>query len=123
MFTAFPFLLAAEAGLDEVLPRMPAYVSHARGVGEALARLDDVSVVPSPPQAAMFHLHARRDHERLVDASVELAEETKTWVASFWRVGADPAVAVTEVTFGEANLAVRPAEAVELYSELLRRSA
>jgi len=123
MFTAYPFLLSAESGLDEVLPRMPAYVSHTRAVGEVLAGLDDVSVVPSPPQAAMFHLHVRRDHERLEEASLELAEETKTWVASFWRVGADPAVAVTEITIGEANLAVMPGQAAELYTELLRRSA
>ena len=71
----------------------------------------------------MFHLHVRRDHERLEEASLELAEETKTWVASFWRGGADPAVAVTEVTIGEANLGITPAEAAELYAELLRRSA
>jgi threonine aldolase len=123
LFTAFPFLLAAEAGLDEVLPRMRAYVSHTRALGEALAALDDVSVVPDPPQAAMFHVHVRRDYERLEEAAVELAEETKTWTASFWRPGADPAVAVTELSLGEANLAVRATEAVELYSELLRRSA
>jgi threonine aldolase len=123
LFTAYPFLLAAEAGLDEVLPRMPAYVSHTRALGEALAALDDVSVVPNPPQAAMFHVHVRRDHERLEEAAVELAEETRTWTASFWRPGADPAVAVTELSLGEANLAVRATEAVELYSELLRRSA
>ena len=62
-------------------------------------------------------------HERLEDASIELAEETTTWVASFWRGGAEPAAAVTEVTIGEANLGVTPAEAAELYAELLRRSA
>jgi hypothetical protein len=68
-------------------------------------------------------MHVRRDHERLEDASIELAEEPKTWVASFWRGGAEPAAAVTEVTIGEANLGVTPAEAAELYAELLRRSA
>jgi threonine aldolase len=123
MFTAFPFLLAAEAGLDEVLPRMPAYVTHSRALGEALARVEDVSVVPSLPQVAMFHLHVHRDAERLEEASLELAEETRTWVASFWRPGADPAVAVSELSIGEASLAVRPHEAAELYAELLRRSA
>src|SRR5262249_3044712 len=59
MFTVFPLLLAAEAGLDEVLPRMPAYVAHTRALGEALAGVDNVSVVPGVPQVAMFHLHVR----------------------------------------------------------------
>ena len=123
LFSAYPFLLAAEAGLDDILPRMPAYVEHARALGAALAELDDVSAVPSPTQTAMLHLHVRRDAERLVEAGVDLAEETRTWVASFWRPGPEPAVAVTELTIGEANLAVEPREAGELYAELLRRSA
>jgi threonine aldolase len=123
LFTAYPYLLAAEAGLDEVLPRMPQYVEHARAVGAALGGLDDVSVVPAPPQSAMFHLHVRRDVERIEEASVELAVETKTWVASFWRPGADPATAVTELSFGESTIAVGPAEVAQLYAELLVRSA
>jgi threonine aldolase len=123
LFTVFPFLLAAELGLDEVLPRMATYVEHARALGTALAELDDVSVVPDPPQAAMFHLHVHRDAERLEEAALELAEETKTWVASFWRPGADPAFGVTELSVGESNLAVEPREAAELYAELLGRSA
>jgi threonine aldolase len=123
LFTAFPYLLAAEAGLDEVLPRMPAYVEHARALASALAELDGVSVVPDPPQVSMFHLHVRRDPERLEEASVELAAETKTWLASGWRPGADPAVAIAELSLGESNLGVEPREAAELYAELLRRSA
>jgi len=123
MFTVFPFLLAAEVGLDDVLPRLPAYVAHARALGEALAGLEDVSVAPHPPQAAMFHVHVRRGHDRLEDVSLELAEEKQTWVASFWRSSADPAVAVTELSLGEANVGVAPSEAAELYAELLRRSA
>ena len=123
LFSAFPYLLAAEVGLDEVLPRMDAYVAHARALAAALAALHDVAVVPDPPQSAMFHVHARRDADRLEDASVELAEETQTWVASFWRPGPDPATAVTEISVGESNLGVEPREAAELYAELLTRSA
>jgi threonine aldolase len=123
MFSAYPYLLAAEAGLDDVLPRMPDYVAHARAVGDALATLDGVSVVPSPPHVAMFHAHVRRDAEQLEEAGVELAAETKTWLASGWNAGAEPATAVAELTFGEASLEVDPAEAVRLYAELLARAA
>lgn len=123
LFTAFPFLLAAERGLDEVLPLMPAFVEHARALGAELNQLDDVSVVPAPPQAAMFHLHVRRDPERLNDAALDLAVETKTWIGAGWRDGADPSVAVLEISVGEANLEVDPYEAAELYSELLGRAA
>jgi threonine aldolase len=123
IFGAYPYLLAAEQGLDEVLPRMPAIVEHTRALGTALDALGDVSVVPSPPQAAMFHLHVRRDADRLSDAALDLAEETKTWLGDGWRPGADPSVAALEASIGSANLELPVGEAVELYSELLARSA
>ena len=123
LFNAYPYLLSAEQGLDEVLPQMPSIVEHTRALGSALNELDDVSVVPSPPQVAMFHVHVRRDSERISDAALDLAEETKTWLGSFWRQGADPAVAIQEASLGAANLRLPVREAVELYSELLARSA
>jgi len=123
LFSAYPYLLAAEAGLDEVLPRMPDYVAHARALAAALATLDGISVVPDPPQVAMFHVHARRDAERLEEATLALSEETKTWLASFWRRGGDPATAVTEISIGESSLGVDVREAAGLYAELLTRSA
>jgi threonine aldolase len=123
LFNAYPYLLAAEQGLDDVLPRIPSIAAHTRALGSALDELADVSVVPSPPQAAMFHVHVRRDADRLSDAALDLAEETKTWLGSFWRPGADPAIAIQEASLGAANLMLPAGEAVELYSELLARSA
>lgn len=122
LFTAFPYLLAAERGLDELLPKMPSFVEHARALGSALAELEDVSVVPSPPQAAMFHLHVRRDAARLVEAALDLAEESSTWLGAFGGRSADPAVAVQEVSIGESNLRVPVGESVKLYAELLGRA-
>jgi threonine aldolase len=123
MFSVFPLLLAAERGLDEVLPRMPAYVAHARALAAALAEVDEVSVVPDPPQTAMFHLHVKGDAERLNEAAVELAERTRTWLGAHFVPTADPAVAATELGIGEGNLAVPPAEAAELYAELVGLAA
>ncbi|HEX4680771.1 MAG TPA: beta-eliminating lyase-related protein [Gaiellaceae bacterium] len=118
LFSAFPYILAAERGLDEVLPRMPDYITHARELAAALAEVDGVSVVPDPPQVAMFHLYVRGEPERLNEAAVELAERTRTSLGAHFVSTADPAVAATELTIGEANLALAPQEAAELYSEL-----
>jgi hypothetical protein len=123
MFSVFPFMLAAERGLDEALPRMPEHVEHTRALAAALAEVDGVSIVPDPPQAAMFHLYVRGDAERLTEAAVELAEGTRTWLGAHFVTTADPAVAATEVTIGEVNLAVTPREAAELYSELVGRAS
>jgi threonine aldolase len=119
MFSVHPLLLAAERGLDEVLPRMPAYVEHARALGAALARLDDVSVVPDPPQVAMFHLHVRRPLEALKEAVLDVAERTGVWLRAAWEPTEDSAVQRTELSFGETALEVAPEEGAELYRELL----
>lgn len=119
LFSAFPYLLAAERGLDEVLPRMPDYVAHTRALAAALVEVDGVSIVPDPPQTAMFHLYIRGDAERLGEAAVELAEGTRSWLGAHFVPTADPTIAATELTIGEENLAVTPLEAAELYSELV----
>ena len=123
LFSAFPFMLAAEQGLDRVLPRIPAYVEHARALAAALAQLDDVSIVPDPPHTAMFHLRIKGDAERLTEAAVELAERTGTWLGAHFEQSVDPRVAWTELSIGEPSLAVPPQEAAELYSELVGLAA
>jgi threonine aldolase len=123
LFNAFPYLLAAERGLDEVLPRMPQYVEHARALAAALGELDNVSIVPEPPHAAMFHLYVKGDADRLNEAAVELAEQSRTWLGAFFIPTADPAVVATELSIGEGNLAVPPREAAERYSELVGLAA
>ena len=97
---------------------MPAYVEHAQVLAAALAGIDGVSIVPDPPQVAMFHLYVQGDPERLREAAVELAERTGTWLGANFVTTADPSVAATELTFGESNLGVEPGEAAALYSEL-----
>jgi threonine aldolase len=122
LFSAYPFLLAAERGLDEILPRVDAYVERARELGTALSGLDDVSVLPDPPQTAMLHVLVRRPFEALREASLDLAEETKVWLGS-WKPTDDPQVQRSELSVTEATFAVSPAEARELWRTLLARSS
>jgi threonine aldolase len=123
MFSVHPLLAAAERGLDEVLPRMPVYVEHARALGMALAALDDVSVVPDPPQVAMLHVHVRRPLDRLQEAAFDVSEEHGVWVGRSWTPTEDPAVQRSELWIGEDALDVPPEEAATLYREVLERAA
>jgi threonine aldolase len=122
LFAPYAFLLAAERGLDEVLPRMEAYAERARDLAAELAALPDVSVVPDPPQAAMFHVLVRRPHESLREVSLDLAEDTRVWVAGSWERTADPDVQRSELTVGEGSFEVELDEARQLWEELLERS-
>ena len=122
LFTVYPFMLAAERGLDERLPEIPRVVAHARELGAALSSLDDVQVAPDPPQVAMFHALARRPHAPLRAAALELAEETGVWFAGVWSQTADPAVQRTELSLTPENLAVPLEETLELWRAMLARA-
>jgi threonine aldolase len=123
LFSAQPYLAAAERGLDEVLPKLPQLVERARLAGEALGALDGVTIVPSPPQAAMFHALVRRPLEQLNAAVLELARETRTWPGARFVATEDPDVQRCELSLTPANLDVPVDEAVALWSELLSRTA
>jgi threonine aldolase len=122
LFTAYPFLIAAERGLDEVVPRMPEFVSRAKELAAALVDLDGVEIVPNPPQTAMCHLLVHRELEPLNEAALEIADRTKTFIGYFAATEV-PGVQKTELTIGAASLDVAVDDARELYSELLSASA
>jgi threonine aldolase len=123
LFRAYPYLLAAELGLDEHLPRMPELVERARLAGEALAAIDDVTVVPDPPQAAMFHVIVRRPLEALNAAVYEVTRESGIWLSSEFSTTEDPGSQRCELSVTAANLAVPIGEALDHWTELLRRAA
>jgi threonine aldolase len=122
LFSAYPFLLEAERGLDEVLPHMASYVERAREVGSLLANLDGVSVVPDPPQVAMLHVLVRRPLAALQATTLDIAEESLVWIADTWRPTPDPDVQRAELSFGEASLGLGLEEARTLWLDLLERS-
>ena len=118
LYSVHPYLIAAERGLDEVLPRIPDFVAHARELGMALAELDGIEVVPDPPQTTMFHLYVRRPLEPLQEAALDQAERTGTFLG-FVRATDKPETQRLELTIGPASLEVPVAEATALWQELL----
>lgn len=122
LFRATPYLLAAERGLDELLPQLPAVVSHTRSVGEELGALDGVTTVPRPPQTAMFHLLVRRPLDALNDAVLAVAEESGTWVGTEFSATGDPERQRAELAFSPANLDVPVSDVLGLWQEILGRA-
>ena len=118
LYSVHPYLIAAERGLDEILPRIPELVAHARELGTALAALDGIEIVPDPPQTTMFHLYVHRPLEPLQEAALDQAEQTGTFLG-FIRATDRPEVQRLELTIGPASLEVPVAEARALWQELL----
>ncbi|NGO10221.1 threonine aldolase [Streptomyces sp. HC44] len=110
VFQQFPTVLSALTGLDRVLPRLPAYVAHARVVAAALhegfmaAGLPLSRVHPREPHTHEFRVWLPYDHEELNEAAVRQAEETKTALFRRWFPDRMPGLSVTEVTVAEPGL-------------------
>ncbi|WP_406286590.1 threonine aldolase family protein [Streptomyces sp. NBC_00209] len=112
LFQQFPAAVAALAGLDRELPRLPSYVAHAKVVAGALAEGFEAAgagwfrVRPEVPHTHQFQVWLPYDADVLAEASVRQAEETGTVLFRRWftpDAGA-PGVAFTEITVTEAGL-------------------
>jgi threonine aldolase len=122
LIRAYPYILAAQRGLDERLPRVPAYCAKARELAAALTTLPGVRVLPDPPQTNMFHLYLPAPHTRVMLAALEIARAHGVWLASSVAPTALPGLSRLEVTAGDATLDLTAAEVVDLFGELLERA-
>lgn len=109
LFQQWPAALAALAGLDRELPRLPEYVAQAKVVARALgAHLAEAGVPwfrlhPAVPHTHQFHLWLPHPPELLNEAAVRQAEETGTVLFGRWGEpgpAGPPGVALTEITVG-----------------------
>ncbi|WP_037773059.1 threonine aldolase family protein [Streptomyces sclerotialus] len=126
-FQQWPAALAALAGLDQELPRLPEYVAHAgviaRALGEGLAEqgVPWFRVHPDPPHTHDFQVWLPYAPEVLEEASLRLAEETRTALFRRWWGGGVPGVATTEVAVGSAALGWSAADVRSVLADFLAR--
>ncbi|MEV6763765.1 beta-eliminating lyase-related protein [Streptomyces sp. NPDC051105] len=110
VFQQFPTALAALAGLERELPRLPDFVRHARVVAAALregfaeAGLPWGRVFPEEPHTHQFQVWLPYDGEVLLEAAVRQAEETGTYLFNGSWEPKGPGLATTEVTVSAAGL-------------------
>ncbi len=104
IFQQFPTALSALVGLDRELPRLPAYVRHARVVAAALregfaaAGLPWARVHPEQPHTHQFQVWLPYEPEVAAEAAVRQGEETSVLLfANAWDAGG-PGLAFTEVS-------------------------
>ena len=109
LFQQWPAALAALAGLDTVLPRLPEYVRHARTVAAVLAQVPGARVHPDPPHTHQFQWWLPHPAEDLDEAALALADAEGTWLCAGWTEAA-PGYAMAEVTVAEPALSWTAAE-------------
>ncbi|MFK3980250.1 threonine aldolase family protein [Micromonospora sp. NPDC050397] len=120
---AWPLALAALAGLDTLLPRMPAYRDHAVALAAAI-NADGVALAwPDPPQTPLFHVHLPAGPAAVERAGAALLADTGTQLFARVRSAPDPTRSSFEISVGDNAMEFAPDEVVDLLRELLRRAA
>ena len=119
----WPYAAAARTGLRLRLPRMPAYLEHARAIAAALGDVHGVEVVPDPPHVPMMHLELAGEAAALEAELHALASDSGIWT---WRrtfPTDSPHRQRVELAVGDATLEWAPGEAAELLDAVVRRAA
>lgn len=119
---AWPLALTALAGLDTLLPRMPAFRDHAIAIAAAINADGVARTVPDPPLTPLFHVHLpapRRDVER---AAETLRADHGVQLYGRLRSGTDPGRCAFEISVGENAMEFTPDEVAALIRELLERT-
>ncbi|MFI6878715.1 threonine aldolase family protein [Streptomyces sp. NPDC050400] len=129
VFQQFPAAIAALAGLERELPRLPEYVAHARVVAQALREgfaqsgVPWFRVHPEVPHTHQFQVWLPHDAGTLTRAAVEQAEETKTSLFGRWSAEGPPGLAVTEVTVAGPGLSWSADDVRAAVADFVRRLA
>jgi threonine aldolase len=121
LYRLWPYAAAGLAGLRAHLPRMGAYVAHARAIAAALDDEPDILVVPDPPQTPMMHLHVRTTEGTVTAGIRRLATEQQLWTWGGSASSDTPGYRRVELTVGDATLAFTPTQVVETVRALLPR--
>ena len=98
---------------------MPEFLAHARALAAALREVPGIAVVPDPPQTPLFHPHLHGDGDAIAKRALDVAERRRVWLFRSLQPTQLPDVHKVEITVGEPALAIPPAEAAELFAELL----
>ncbi|MDI5962869.1 threonine aldolase family protein [Streptantibioticus silvisoli] len=125
LFEQWPAALSALAGLRTELPRLAAYVAHAKTVAaaltEALAPLPWSRVHPAVPHTHQFQVWLPFAASALGEAVLAQAEEDGVMLFSWWSEPGPPGLSMTEVTVASDALEWTARDVREAVEGLLRR--
>jgi threonine aldolase len=119
---AWPLALTALAGLDTLLPRMPAFRDHALAIAAAVNADGAARTCPEPPQTPLFHVHLPAPKAAVERAGAALRAETGVQLFPRVRSLPDPRRCAFEITVGENAMEFTPDEVVALLHDLLDRA-
>lgn len=108
LFSFYPYILAAEQGLEDNLSGIDEAVGYARRLGPMLGAIDGVRTNPATPQSAMFHLHIELDRDALIQATADYAGRHDVIVLPKPRAVDEQGDSICEISVGRSTMAHPP---------------
>ncbi len=122
LFTAFPYVISAQRGLKERLPRLGGYYARACELAAALSTIPGITIVPNPPHTNEFQIYLPGKQDQVAEASFAISEETGVWLLGMFVETALPNMTMSEIAVGDAIEEVSNEEIVSLFTSLLEHA-
>lgn len=120
LFGMWPNAASAVGALRQRLPLMTGYYEHALAIADALRGMENVEIVPDPPQTPMMHLHLRVSEEQFTSGVRRIAEDQGIFMWPGSSAADTPSVRVVELTVGDSTMTFSPDEVAKLIEDLTR---
>ncbi len=118
---AWPLAAIALMGMDENLPRMAEFKSHAQRIAEAINADGFAHTVPVTPATPLFHVHLPMSPHDAQRAAENLLMDTGIKLFLYSRSNPDPGRCSFEISVGISALEFTPREVAELIRGLPSR--
>ncbi len=115
----YPFALSARLGLERHLDRFPTYHERAVAIAAAIRDLPGLAIMPDPPQTHMMHIYLQGDADRLLTASLALAQEERVMIIPWLRPAYVPGWVMFELSVGDAADALSDDEITAYFARIL----
>src|SRR3954468_14610041 len=118
IYNLWPYAASDLAGLRMRLPRMQTYVDKARDVAAILSGIDEIAVVPDPPQTPMMHIYLRTTTDAFNASVRRIATEQKLWTFGQSSAADVPGYRKVELYAGDATLNLSADEVANAFRSL-----
>jgi threonine aldolase len=115
LYQLSPSAISAKLGLDRHMPRIPEYVAKAKEIADVLRTIKRVTVIPEYPPTNMMHLRFEGHREKLLAASLQIADEER--IGLFFYLTDEGQY---EVSVGESALVIDSGKLRELIERLFQ---
>jgi len=101
LYSLFPYVLAAKAGMQRNLASLPQAVADAQWLAGVLNQMDGLETVPLEPPANLFHLRVDCEPERLLEHACSWSKKNGVFLMPAPRASED-GKAIMEYSIGQA---------------------